>query len=61
MEFVASKYDNIRKHYTEYSVDKGMFLETKIDIPFASNLFTRATSFLHPSAKHKTLFSLLLQ
>ena len=38
-----------------------MFFKLKTDAPFLSNLFKTATSFLHPKAKIKNLFSLLLK
>ena len=44
------------------TVSKSMFKENlKIDAPLASNLSKTATSFLHPYAKLKNSFSLLLK
>ena len=40
---------------------KAYFLKLKTDTPFGSNLFKTVTSFLHPQAKVKNLFSLLLK
>ena len=40
---------------------KVCFLKLKTDTPLASNLLKTALSFLHPQAKLKNLFSLLLK
>ena len=40
---------------------KAHFLKLKVNSPFSSNLFKTSNSSLHPSAKLKNLFSLLLK